>query len=102
MTYKSNEPQVVGWTETPLPGFYPCLTLQVNITRYASQQMGRMVLVVRDPQADMEVLRAIVPTSAWDFVRASASQSVLVAMERMRYLQDGHLTDTEGRELDEP
>lgn len=44
--------------DIPLPGNYPCLTLQLNVTRYQSQGVGKMVLVVREPSDSVEVHRA--------------------------------------------
>lgn len=41
-----------------LPGFYPCLTLQLNLTTYACSTAGKWVLTVRDPNGQFEVMRA--------------------------------------------
>lgn len=43
--------------DTPLPGNYPCLTLQLNITRYQSTGAYRLVLVTREPSEHVEVER---------------------------------------------
>ncbi len=43
--------------DIPLPGFYPCLTLQLNVTTYAAISDGKWVLTVRDPMGQIEVMR---------------------------------------------
>lgn len=75
--------------DTPLPGFYPCLTLQLNVTRYQSGGMGRMVLVVREPSAGHEVHRAFIDTVAWEQVAAKACHELFEALSSMVWMQEG-------------
>ena len=54
--------------DIPLPGHYPCLTLQLNVTRYQATGVWRAILVVREPSEHIEVERASleVPEGASD------------------------------------
>nr|CRY96640.1 hypothetical protein [uncultured prokaryote] len=75
--------------DQPLPGFYPCLTLQLNVTRYASGSVGRFVLVVREPSAGIEIRREFCDSQAWSEVVQSASRALTLALGTLEYLQDG-------------
>ncbi len=102
MTEPSVEVPRPGRGELPLPGNYPCITLQLNVTRYAGGGMGRMVLCLRDPATGAELDRAFVSTCPWEHLAARATSDLLVALGLMRYLQDGELLDTRGAPLNEP
>lgn len=78
--------------DQPLPGHYPTLTLQLNVTRYQSASVGRMVLVVREPSDHVEVVRSIEDTQDWEEIWPKILAHVASALERTRYLQDGENT----------
>lgn len=101
-TRQEKQPLAEKVTDLPLPGNYPCLTLQLNVTRYASQQLGRYVIVVRDPNSDIEVAREIGRQDGWVPTISNACADFIRLLGLMRYLQDGELTDTEGTPLLEP
>lgn len=44
--------------DIPLPGFYPCLTWQMNVTWHQSQGLVKYVSVIREPNDHIEVRRA--------------------------------------------
>lgn len=75
--------------DQPLPGFYPCLTLQLNVTRYASGRLGRFVLVVREPSAGLEIRRAFSDSDTWQVVADKAMGELVSALKGLVYLQDG-------------
>lgn len=75
--------------DQPLPGFYPCLTLQLNVTRYASEKVARMVLVVREPSDNVECFRTFIDTAPATSVLAETVQRLADGLRRMEYLQDG-------------
>lgn len=52
------QPAVNGsWPNVPLPGFYPMLTCQVNLTLHQQQKTGKFVVVVREPMDQVEIYR---------------------------------------------
>lgn len=75
--------------DAPLPGFYPCLTMQLNITRYSSGGLGRMVLVVREPSDGIEVHRQFLDTTEWLAVASAAVKALESSLGLVRYLQEG-------------
>jgi hypothetical protein len=74
--------------DVPLPGFYPCLTLQLNVTRYASGRLGRFVLVLREPSDGVEISRTFIDSSAWQDVANAVPVAMGQALVNMAYLQD--------------
>ncbi len=76
--------------DMPLPGFYNCLTLQLNVTTYACSTAGKWVLTVRDPDGHHEVLRA--HHNAEDSIEldyAECIRTVEQALRSMIYLHTG-------------
>lgn len=51
--------------DIPLPGHYPCLTLQVNVTRYHGAQTLRWIVSAREPNENLEVYRSSLDTTPW-------------------------------------
>lgn len=79
--------------DIPLPGNYPCITLQCNVTRYASGEVGRMVLVVREPSEGIELHRAFVERGPWLAVVDALARDITDALRMMEYLQMGDRKD---------
>lgn len=76
--------------DAPLPGFYPCLTLQLNVTRYQAAGQVRWVMVVREPSDGIEVDRRF--QEAADDTEDLGTQLALAVMEavsQVRWLQQG-------------
>jgi len=48
---------LAGGIEIPLPGHYPTLTMQLNVTLYQSAAVGRLVCILREPSDGVEVRR---------------------------------------------
>lgn len=76
--------------DMPLPGHYPCLTMQLNVTRYQSQGLVRATLIVREPSDGIEVRRSILEQcedtpDATDTLLTMIGQALL----DMRWLQQG-------------
>ena len=76
--------------DIPLPGNYPCLTTQLNVTRYASQGLIRATLIVREPSEGIEVHRVVLDQRE-DTLEASGAvvDHVAQALATMRWLQLG-------------
>lgn len=76
--------------DIPMPGHYPCLTLQLNATRYHPSGQVRWVLVLRDPNTQVELHRVFQEqtedSAETDFALAIALQDALTAM---LYMQTG-------------
>jgi len=79
--------------DMPLPGNYPCLTAQLNITRYAAQGLGRFVMTVREPTLGIEVNREFMDTDTWPAIHQCVLIAVAQCLANMRFLQDGHARD---------
>ena len=75
--------------DQPLPGHYPVLTLQLNVTRYAAEGVGKMVLVAREPQAQVECFRVFSEVGPWSALRDALVGQLDTALRRLQYLQDG-------------
>lgn len=79
--------------DIPLPGNYPCLTLQLNATFYQATDQIRWVLVVREPSDQYEVVRKFVDACPrTDAVIEQIAMSLLQAAAECVYLQ-GHRKD---------
>jgi hypothetical protein len=89
MVKLNDEPQHPITRDTPLPGFYPCLTLQLNLTRYQSGRLARMVLVVREPSSSLEVHRAFRDLGEWEATVLDTQMAVREALTSMAWMQDG-------------
>lgn len=76
--------------DIPLPGNYPCLTLQLNVTMYAAPVTMRMVLSVREPSDHIEIYRASIPTTDWGVDTADGLCFELrQAIANAQYMQHG-------------
>lgn len=76
--------------DIPLPGHYRVLTAQLNVTRYQSEKVGRWVLVVREPQEQIELYRGFVDASEWTEAVRELGPAITEALETMTFLQDGY------------
>lgn len=47
-----------GAVDLPLPGFYPCLTWQLNFTVHQATGLAKWVGVMREPNDHIEVIRS--------------------------------------------
>lgn len=72
-----------------LPGHYPCLTMQLNLTVYQASEVARMVLVVREPSDQVECFREHFNQMPMGQARELVLEHVASAMNRMQYLQHG-------------
>ena len=79
--------------DIPMPGHYPCLTLQLNVTRYAADRVGKLVLVVREPSAGVEVHRVSLDVCSWAETEAAVESAVRDALGVLSYMQDGTIAD---------
>lgn len=74
--------------DIPLPGHYPCLTMQLNVTRYQSAGTLRWVLTVREPTLGFETSRAhagaLHDTTA---ARGDLLGAIEQALANMRWMQ---------------
>lgn len=76
--------------DLPLPGHYPCLTAQLNLTRYTATGLCRMILSIREPNDHLEVYRTSYgPVSDTDELQILTGVHVSQAMAQMRWLQTG-------------
>lgn len=82
------------WRETPLPlpGLYPCLTLQANVTLHKATGMGKFVVVVREPTAHDELYRASQELEDW-------GKTARPALDQIEFLigQMGSMMNLDGR-----
>lgn len=72
-----------GLVDIPLPGHFPCLTWQLNVTLHPSSRLIKFVSVVREPIAQIEVARGIMDPVEWELGRV---QTLAQAEESMRTL----------------
>lgn len=78
--------------DLPLPGHYPCLTAQLNVTRYTAGGTLRVVLSIREPNEHLEVWRqSIGTTEASTEVVARVGEMLMQAMAQMHWLQTGEV-----------
>lgn len=75
--------------DIPLPGFYPCLTLQLNVTRYQSSGLGRFVMVVREPSEGVEIRRVFLDATAWDMTAQRVRETIAQMLVDLVWLQTG-------------
>ncbi len=73
------------WSQPPLPGMTRCLTLQLNATYYKEQASCRWTVILRDPDANVEVGRLIAMTRADD---QDASDELIQDLGQMLTLVD--------------
>lgn len=88
----SQKPQVTVRKSGPLDpdflptGQYPCLTLQLNITAHQSQESGKMVLTVREPNEHERYFSAQIALTDWSTIAREAPALMDQAMREMARL----------------
>lgn len=76
--------------DMPLPGHYPVLTMQLNLTRYHPANTIRWTLIVREPSEQLEVTRVVQGTTEDEEKQTQAMlDAVSAAMTEMLWLQTG-------------
>lgn len=76
--------------EVPLPGHYPTLTLQLNVTLYASAAVGRLVGILREPSDGLELRREHANHIPVSELGEAAVAVVAALINDARYLQGNH------------
>lgn len=82
--YQITSPQ--GLQDLPLPGFYPCLTWQLNVTVHQQSGLGKFVSVVREPNDHIEVVRSFADLSQWSSTVADTQMACAEALRALGYL----------------
>lgn len=75
--------------DVPLPGNYPCLTLQINVTYHPKLGTGKWVAVLREPNDHLELARAFGEIDEWGKTRLDAATAMSLLMAQMDYLGGG-------------
>lgn len=70
----------------PLPGIYPCLTWQLNVTLHQKQQQAKLVSVIREPSDHVEIARFALELSDWVGVRPLILDGCAEALRGLDYL----------------
>lgn len=70
--------------DVPLPGFYPCLTWQMNVTWHQSQGLVKHVSVIREPNDHLEVRRAFSDLTTYTEGIYIARNECILALTGMR------------------
>jgi hypothetical protein len=91
MSEKRNTPvkPLDGGEDLPLPGFYPCLTLQANVTYHQAQGLSKFVMVLREPSDHVNVARSFLELSPWAEARSIAQSRFTLMLADMDYLMGG-------------
>jgi hypothetical protein len=71
--------------DLPLPGHYPCLTLQLNATLYPGIGEVKYVLVLREPVAQLELGR-IGGQARWDTQVPRIEEALHRSLQQALYL----------------
>lgn len=69
-----------------LPGLYPCLTMQVNVTAHREQRTAKMVLTVREPNSHERYVAVDVPLGEFFDVTDGVLNEVSKALREMQRL----------------
>lgn len=70
----------------PLPGIYPCLTWQLNVTVHQATGLGKIVSVIREPSDHVEIARHAVALTEWGLLRPVALDSCAEALRGLDWL----------------
>lgn len=70
----------------PLPGIYPCLTWQLNVTLHQHSQQVKAVSVIREPSDHVEIARFAMGLDDWCKGRPLVAEMCLEALRGMDYL----------------
>jgi hypothetical protein len=78
---------IEGEMRLPLPGLYPCLTWQLNVTLHKQQQAAKFVSVIREPSDKVEIHRAFSDLTDWPTVARMVYGHAEQCLDDMSYLQ---------------
>lgn len=70
----------------PMPGIYPCLTWQLNVTLHQASGMGKMVSVIREPSDHIEIARASHELAIWHPMVPGLEHHCAEALRSLGYL----------------
>lgn len=70
----------------PLPGLYPVITWQLNLTLHKSTGLAKFVSVLREPSDKFEIRRKFNELDDWSSVHLNAQSECLDAIGDMGYL----------------
>lgn len=59
----------LGEQRLPLPGIYPVVTWQLNVTMHQASKLAKFVSVIREPADQLEIERDFEDLAAWDAIR---------------------------------
>lgn len=87
MDRPDHQPAVNGtYPNLPMPGFYPVLTLQANLTVNRKSELGKFVVIVREPMDQLEVYRTHRGLERWETLRDGFDQTMADATKILDYL----------------
>lgn len=69
-----------------LPGFYQCLTTQLNVTTYRAGAAARFVCVTRMPEENVEVRRDFIDVGEYGAIQSAAIAAVEYHIKEVNYL----------------
>lgn len=76
------------YSDLPLPGFYPVITMQFNATLHTQSGLAKFVLCVREPTSQVEVLRRGRGLEPGLVQLGRMDSEVQTALRQMYYLGD--------------
>ena len=76
------------WREQriPLPGLYPVLTWQLNLTVHKATGLAKFVSVIREPNDRVELSRSFAELDEWIWVHQEAREACELAIVDMGLL----------------
>lgn len=72
--------------DLPLPGFYPCLTWQLNVTVHQHSGLAKYVSVIREPNDHIEVLRDFHDLAEFGLVAGVVTSHTMECIRAMGYM----------------
>ncbi len=72
--------------DLPLPGFYPCLTWQLNVTVHQPTGLAKYVSVIREPNDHIEVLRDFHDLDGFALVAGVVTSHTLDCIRALGYM----------------
>jgi hypothetical protein len=66
---KALGPHTYTEAKLPLPGLYPVVTWQLNVTMHQASGLSKFVSVIREPSDHYEIRRDFGDLSAWQMTR---------------------------------
>lgn len=81
--------RAVEFSQLPLPGNYPCITMQMNVTYHPGQGLGKFVAVLREPSEQIELARTFHELDGWASIPTVAIAAARKLLAEMDYLGGG-------------